>query len=105
MHIGPCMGRRVGVPNGPINAAPYTHQDTPRDRPDALRRLGRGDVVPTFDYEEVAIGNLMIASCARLEDIAPVRRICNEMVIVDLYRLAAESIAAQYGNEHAGVYR
>jgi hypothetical protein len=27
------------------------------------------------------------------------------MVIVDLQRLAAESIAAQYDNEHAGVYR
>jgi hypothetical protein len=47
----------------------------------------------------------MIASCARREGIAAVRRICNEMVIVDLYRLAAESIAAQYDNEHAGVYR
>jgi hypothetical protein len=27
------------------------------------------------------------------------------MVIVDLQRLAAESIAAQYDNEHARVYR
>jgi hypothetical protein len=52
----------------------------------------------------VAIRKLMIAACARLEDSAPVRRICNEMVIVDLYRLAVESIAAQYDNEHAGVY-
>jgi hypothetical protein len=53
----------------------------------------------------VTIRNMMIASCARLEGIVPVRRICNEMVIVDLYGLAAESIAAQYDNEHAGVYR
>jgi pentatricopeptide repeat protein len=41
-------------------------------------------VPPAFDYYMVVIRNVMIACCARLDDLALVRRICNEMVIADL---------------------